>query len=36
MERKNILIEKVHLVVKKLYLLTLKFPQTYQFSIGEQ
>jgi len=28
--------EKVHDVVKEIFLITLKFPQIYQFSIGEQ
>ena len=30
------MIEKVHKVVKEIFLVTLKFPQIYQFSIGEQ
>jgi four helix bundle protein len=28
--------EKAHTVIKKIYLLTINFPQIYQFSIGEQ
>jgi|YNPBryunderm2012_1023409.scaffolds.fasta_scaffold32483_2 four helix bundle protein len=36
MKRKSVLMEKVHDVVKEIFLITLKFPQIYQFSIGEQ
>lgn len=36
MKRKNVLMEKVHLVAKEIFLITLKFPQIYQFSLGEQ
>ena len=36
MKRKSILMEKVHNITKKIFLLTLNFPQIYQFSLGEQ
>ncbi|MCX7955518.1 MAG: four helix bundle protein [Patescibacteria group bacterium] len=36
MKRKSVLMEKIHLICKKVYLLTLRFNQIYQFSIGEQ
>jgi len=36
MKRKSILMEKVHKITKEIFLITLKFSQIYQFSIGEQ
>ncbi len=36
MEKKYLLFDKADSFVKKIYRFTLKFPQKYQFSIGEQ